>query len=106
MAASISVDAEAVGTIEPCEWLRLRVTRVACFTALIDNFALLPGKGRISDPPLLVEDADPFNSRLGGHGIDRAVKPLPIVPQHVFCGSLLDYVADAFGRGQRVLLQM
>src|SRR5579863_1505371 len=105
-ASGVAVNAKPVRTVHSCQWLRLRVARVTCFSGLIDDVILFGRISCIRDPPFLVEDPDLFHSRLGGHGLNRPVKPFSVVPQHVVRGAMLDYVAYSFRAQQRVLLQM
>ena len=95
-----SVDAHAVGAVEPRQRLLLGVAAVTGFGLLIDlrgGFAFVGGKG---DAPLFVQDANLIDAGLRGDGFDRFVHLLCVIVEHAEARAALDGVADAVAGGK------
>src|SRR5579863_4610438 len=106
ISAATAVNSESIRSIQARQWLGLCMASVTCLSRFIDSLVLFGGVSCVRDPPVLIEDPDLFNARLGGHSLDRAVESFSIIPQHVIVRAVLDYIADALGSQQCILLQM
>src|ERR1700745_1508650 len=79
---------------------------VAGLGALVDDVAEFSWLLLIADPPLLVEDADPYHPRLIRHGRHGVIHASTIVPQHVVGSAALDDIADKLGAGEGCRLEV
>src|SRR5437660_8760826 len=85
---------EPIGTIQPGQRLRLRVTGVTGLARFIHDMVLLTGRGGVGNPAFLVEDADLVNARFFRHRLNGLIKSAAVVAQHVFGRAMLDDVTD------------
>src|SRR5437660_3800233 len=85
---------EPIGTIQPGQRLRLRVTGVTGLARFIHHMVLLTGRGGVANPAFLVEDANLVNAGLSRDRLDRLIKSAAVVAQHVIRRALLDDVTD------------
>src|SRR5215469_16269250 len=70
IATAVLVDPESIRPLETRQRLRLGVASVAGFRALVDHVVLFRNGGRISNPALLIENADLLNPGLGSNRFD------------------------------------
>src|ERR1700751_5679201 len=78
--SGIAVNAEAVGTIQPRQRLRLRVTGITSLSCVIYYMVLFRRVRRVGDSSFLIENTNLLHAGFGRNRLNRAVQALPIIP--------------------------
>jgi len=103
---ALLVNAKTVGTVQPGQWLCLRVAGIAGFGALIyvmTDLGLFTG---VDDAAFLIQNPDAHHAWFGPEHANRLVHGLAVVVQHLQLRGALHGVADPLGRSQGRRLQM